>query len=94
MGRPSGRPFALRGGPAAPLARLVRAQPHRPKMGRDEEVTAQQVGADHLIKLARRDDAAEARGDLALVALMGARAVMELERQILTAKHRFHGSRR
>ena len=70
MGRPSGRPFALRRMRAAPLARLVRSEPHRPEMGRDEEVPAQQVRADHLIELARRDDAAEARGDLALVALM------------------------
>ena len=91
MGRPSGR--ALRLGDEL-LARLVRSQLHRPEMGRDEEVPAQQVGADHLIELARRDDAAEARGDLTLVALVGARAVTELERQILAAQHRFHGFRR
>ena len=91
MGRPS---WAALRFDAALLPRVVRSQPHGPEMGRDEEVPAQQVGADHLVELARRDDAAEARGDLALVALMGARPVPELERQILTAQHRFHGSRR
>jgi hypothetical protein len=33
-------------------------------MALDEEIPAQQVGADHLVELARRDDTAEARGDL------------------------------
>jgi hypothetical protein len=46
-------------------ASAVRPERRQPEVGRDEEIAAQEIGADHLVGLARRDDAGEARGDLA-----------------------------